>query len=67
MDRDQVQTRLVWMDVDVLMCAMCIWLFPRALHALERLCLYAQLPANLDLPFDSLKHSLFSRIVSFHS
>jgi hypothetical protein len=44
MDREQLQTRLVWMDVDVLMCACS---FPE-LCTRSSDSLYAQLPANLD-------------------
>ena len=45
MDRQQLQTRRVWMDVDVLMCACS---FPE-LCTRSSDCQYAQLPANRDL------------------
>jgi len=60
MDRQQLQTRRVWMDVDVLMCACS---FPE-LCTRSSDNLYAQLPANRDLLSNTHQLSLLNSTVS---
>lgn len=62
MDRQQqLQTRRVWMDVDVLMCACS---FPElCTRSSECPVLYAQLPANRDLHSITHQRSLINSVV----